>query len=84
LLQLEAEMRLPGRAWLQFEVEPAPDGAIIRQTAIFDPWGLVGLLYWYGLYPLHVIIFRGMLRRIALRAEAEATVSRALSDLSYS
>ena len=76
LLQLEAEMRLPGRAWLQFEVEPAADGAIIRQTAIFDPWGLAGLLYWYGLYPLHVIIFRGMLRRMALRAEAEDTVSR--------
>ena len=64
-LQLEAEMRLPGRAWLQFEVEETEDGSVIRQTAIFDPWGLSGLLYWYALYPLHALIFRGMLRRIA-------------------
>ena len=42
--------------------------ATIRQTAEFDPVGLAGLLYWYGIYPLHVLVFRGMLREIAARA----------------
>ena len=68
LLRLSAEMRLPGRAWLQFEVEPTAAGARIRQTAIFDPLGLAGLLYWYSLYPLHRLIFSGMLRGIAAAA----------------
>jgi hypothetical protein len=72
LLRLSAEMRLPGRAWLQFEVTPAGEGRTeIRQTAIFDPAGLTGLLYWYGLYPFHAPIFNGMLRGIAARAECE-------------
>lgn len=69
LLRLYAEMRLPGRAWLQFEVEPQEAGARIRQTAIFDPIGLFGLLYWYGLLPLHSLIFAGMLRGLARDAE---------------
>lgn len=71
LLRLAAEMRLPGRAWLQFEVTPL-DGqrSEIRQTAIFDPAGLGGLLYWYALYPVHALVFDGMLRGIAARAEA--------------
>ncbi len=71
LLRLYAEMRLPGRAWLQFEVEPTDGGSTIRQTAIFDPVGLGGRLYWYSLYPLHALIFRGMLRRIACLAQDE-------------
>lgn len=76
-LRLSAEMKVPGRAWLQFEVEPIgtpPDfqGSSIRQTAIFDPAGLAGLVYWYALYPAHRWIFAGMLRAIAARAEAEA------------
>lgn len=70
LLRLRAEMRLPGRAWLQFEVEPAPEGARIWQTAIFDPLGLAGRVYWYALYPLHSLIFSGMLRALARLAEA--------------
>ena len=73
LLRLRAEMRLPGRAWLQFEVEPLAEGrSRIVQTALFDPAGLAGLLYWYGLWPLHALIFRGMLRRIAQAGEAAA------------
>jgi uncharacterized protein YbjT (DUF2867 family) len=68
LLRLVAEMRLPGRAWLQFEVDESPRGAIIRQTAIFDPAGVVGKLYWYALFPIHRYIFGGMLRGIAERA----------------
>jgi uncharacterized protein YbjT (DUF2867 family) len=69
LLRLAAEMHLPGRAWLQFEVEPEGDGSVVRQTAIFDARGAAGLLYWYLLYPLHVLVFRGMLRGIARAAE---------------
>jgi uncharacterized protein YbjT (DUF2867 family) len=68
MLRLVAEMRLPGRAWLQFEVQPSQSGSTIRQTAEFDPRGLTGMLYWYGLYPLHGLVFRGMLHRIATLA----------------
>jgi hypothetical protein len=68
-LYLAAEMKVPGRAWLQLEVEPNAQGTVIRQTAIFDPSGLAGLLYWYALYPVHRWIFRGMMREIAARAE---------------
>jgi uncharacterized protein YbjT (DUF2867 family) len=64
LLRLSAEMKLPGRAWLQFEVEPDGEGSLVRQTALFDPLGLVGLAYWYALYPLHQLVFAGMLRGI--------------------
>lgn len=67
-LRLSAEMKVPGRAWLQFEVIPHDNGSTIRQTAIFDPAGLGGLLYWYCLYPIHDRIFQGMLRRIAALA----------------
>jgi uncharacterized protein YbjT (DUF2867 family) len=68
LLRLRAEMRLPGRAWLQFEVRPTDGGSIITQTAVFDPIGVAGLLYWYSLYPVHSLVFGGMLRRIAQSA----------------
>ena len=68
LLRLRAEMRVPGRAWLQFEVTPVERGAEIRQTAIFDALGLLGLAYWYALYPFHRFVFAGMLRSIANRA----------------
>jgi hypothetical protein len=70
-LNLIAEMKVPGRAWLQFEVEPTVHGSLIRQTAIFDPVGLSGLLYWYALYPIHYCIFKGMLHRIAEAAQSE-------------
>ncbi|MDH3457680.1 MAG: SDR family oxidoreductase [Gemmatimonadota bacterium] len=68
MLRLAAEMKLPGRAWLQFEVEPRAPGSTIRQTAIFDPTGLLGLAYWYALYPVHALVFRGMLKQIARAA----------------
>jgi uncharacterized protein YbjT (DUF2867 family) len=71
LLRLFAEMKLPGRAWLQFEVKPEGAGSTIRQTAIFDPAGVIGLLYWYALYPVHNIIFSGMLRSIAKAVEKQ-------------
>ncbi|MBD3166417.1 DUF2867 domain-containing protein [bacterium] len=71
LLRLRAEMRLPGRAWLQFEVKPDDKhGSTIHQTAVFDPLGLGGLLYWYGIWPVHAWVFRAMLKGIAGAAEA--------------
>jgi hypothetical protein len=79
-LSLVAEMKLPGRAWLQFEVEPTGAGpdfhkSNIRQTATFDPAGLGGLVYWYALYPAHRWIFTGMLRAIATQAEEIETAT---------
>ncbi len=68
LLRLRAEMRVPGRAWLQYEVIDAPGGTRLLQTAFFEPKGLPGLAYWYGLYPIHGLIFRGMVRALAERA----------------
>ena len=76
-LNLVAEMKVPGRAWLQFEVEPTEHGSVIRQTAIFDPAGLSGLLYWYALYPIHYCIFEGMLHQIAAIAQRESAVASA-------
>jgi len=67
-LRLQAEMRLPGRAWLEFEVEPDGRDSVIRQTAVFDPAGLWGLAYWYMLYPIHHVLFGGMLKKIAQAA----------------
>lgn len=72
-LRLHAEMKVPGRAWLEFEVSPAGEGrTTLRQTAIFDPMGWLGRLYWYALYPLHFLVFRGMLRGLARAATTEA------------
>jgi len=72
-LRLFAEMKVPGRAWLEFEIEPRASGSRVRQTAIFEPAGLAGLAYWYLLYPVHAWIFRGMLRQIVKRAEGATT-----------
>ena len=74
LLRLSAGLKLPGRGWLEFRVEPLDDGArsLIRQTASFDPRGVAGRLYWYGVLPLHTLIFRGLLRRIAEHAAPRA------------
>ncbi len=71
-LRLRAEMKLPGRAWLEFEVVPREGGSTILQTALFDPIGLAGLAYWYLVYPLHRMVFAGMLASIARAAEAGA------------
>ena len=70
-LRLSAGLKLPGRGWLEFEVMPIDAGrrSIIRQTATFDPRGILGRAYWYAVLPLHGLMFRGMLKRIAERAE---------------
>ena len=67
LLRLRAEMKVPGKAWLEFEVRAAAGNAppLLSQTAVFAPKGLAGLAYWYLLYPVHALIFRGMIRQIA-------------------
>jgi hypothetical protein len=72
-LRLRAEMRVPGRAWLQFDIEPANEErtrSILTQTAFFEPRGLLGLAYWYALYPIHKLMFRGMVRTLRDRLES--------------
>lgn len=77
-VRLAAEMKLPGRAWLELEATPTgPASSVLRQTAVFDPVGLAGLAYWYALYAVHVLVFRGMLREMARRAAARARAGRA-------
>jgi uncharacterized protein YbjT (DUF2867 family) len=76
LLRLRAEMKVPGRAWLQYEVTPTESGSRLVQTAFFEPKGLPGLAYWYGLYPIHGMIFRGTVRVLAERAVRQAESAR--------
>jgi uncharacterized protein YbjT (DUF2867 family) len=77
LLRLRAEMKVPGRAWLQYEVTPTEGGSRLVQTAFFEPKGLPGLAYWYLLYPVHGLIFRGTVRVLAERAIQQAGPGRA-------
>ncbi len=71
LLRLRAEMKVPGKAWLQFQVTPGEQQqTLLSQTAFFAPKGLLGWLYWYGLYPLHRLIFSGLIDQIGQRAVA--------------
>ncbi len=60
-LLLFAEMKLPGEAWLEFKLENNQ----LWQTATFRPKGIMGRLYWYALWPIHNIIFKGMIKNIA-------------------
>lgn len=68
LLRLRAEMKVPGRAWLQWEALPENGGTRLVQTATFDPRGLIGAIYWYGLYPIHGRIFSDMVAALAKEA----------------
>jgi uncharacterized protein YbjT (DUF2867 family) len=71
LLRLRAEMKVPGDAWLQFEAKPQSGAeTLLVQTAFFAPKGLLGFLYWYVLYPIHALVFSGMIRNLARWAEA--------------
>jgi uncharacterized protein YbjT (DUF2867 family) len=77
LLRLRAEMRVPGEAWLQLEAEPLGEGQTrLIQTAYFAPKGLLGFLYWYGLYPIHGLIFSGLIGRLVEQAEQPAKEGR--------
>ncbi len=80
LLELRAEMKLPGIATLSFEIEPRDGGgSMLWQTARFQPRGLLGLAYWAAVVPLHGLVFNGMLRGIARSAEQQ---QRAATDAS--
>jgi uncharacterized protein YbjT (DUF2867 family) len=68
LLRLRAEMKVPGRAWLQYEVVPVDGGSRVIQTSFFEPKGLPGLVYWYALYPIHGVVYRGTVRALGKRA----------------
>jgi uncharacterized protein YbjT (DUF2867 family) len=69
LLRLRAEMKVPGRAWLQFEALPREGGGTtLRQTAFFEPRGIFGYLYWFSVLPFHSLIFGNMAERIAAEA----------------
>ncbi len=70
-LLLNAEMKLPGKAILFFELRPLADGRTeLRQIARFLPRGLLGLCYWYAITPLHNYVFDGMLRGIVKASQA--------------
>jgi len=71
-MRLRAEMKVPGLAWLQFEIIPqAEKKNIVIQTAFFEPKGLPGLLYWYLLYPIHGWMFSKLIARVVEKAEKE-------------
>jgi uncharacterized protein YbjT (DUF2867 family) len=85
MIRLRNEMKAPGPAWMQFEVLPgAKGGSLYVQTAFFEPHGLMGLAYWYALYPFHQIIFNGLAHAIVKRAKAvdEVGMSRSVSEKS--
>jgi hypothetical protein len=68
-LLLRAAMRMPGRAWLEFILAPAPHGkTLFRCCAWYEPRGLLGELYWWALYPVHILIFRGLVRAVSRKA----------------
>jgi hypothetical protein len=79
LILLQAEMHLPGQGWLRFRVRPdaARGKTQLVQTALFAPRGLLGLLYWYSIYPLHGFIFSSMIANLCAQAEALAAQEQA-------
>jgi uncharacterized protein YbjT (DUF2867 family) len=68
LMRLRAEMKLPGKAWLEFETIPQDDKTLFTVTAYFAPYGVSGFLYWYAMWPFHKFIFSGLTRMLASRA----------------
>ena len=64
-LVLRAEMKVPGKAWLSWEVQPVKGGCELTQTALFEPRGLWGAVYWYSMYPAHQFIFSDMCETLA-------------------
>jgi len=72
LLRLRAEMRVPGDAWLEWRLSETAEGVQLRQRARFHPRGVLGRLYWWSLVPIHTMIFRELIVRLASAAEARA------------
>ena len=82
LLRLRAEMRLPGLAWLEWHVEPAPSGSVLRQKATFYPRGLAGHAYWWSVAPFHAFVFGPMVERMG-RTAALRAMERAAGPASH-
>ena len=73
---LHAEMKLPGAAWLQFDLRPDVSGrTLLRCCAWFQPRGLLGEIYWYALYPIHLLIFNKLITAVGRRAELPCAVA---------
>lgn len=78
LMRLRAEMKAPGKAWLEFQSEPSSNGdrqsdqTLFTVSAYFEPHGVSGFLYWYALWPFHSFLFDGLTRRLASRARVLA------------
>ncbi len=70
-LRLRAEMKVPGKAWIEWRAEPEGSGTRLVQLALFEPAGILGVLYWRVLYPLHKMIFSDLVRAIMREAEIE-------------
>jgi uncharacterized protein YbjT (DUF2867 family) len=68
LLRLRAEMKVPGKAWLQFESTPQDGKTLLTETAYYEPRGFWGFVYWYAMWPFHAFLFDGLIRRLAARA----------------
>jgi hypothetical protein len=68
LFRLQAEMKVPGQAWLQWETKEEEGKTRLTQAALFRPKGFFGWLYWYGAYPFHAFIFDALIDAIAARA----------------
>jgi hypothetical protein len=62
-LLLFAEMKMPGNAWLDYRVEDTR----IKQRVVFEPFGIIGRIYWYVLLPVHNLMFQGLIEKIALK-----------------
>ena len=71
LLRLRAEMKLPGRGWLEWETREEDGQTLLTQVAVFAPVGFLGWAYWHASYPFHARIFRGMVDGIAELAVEE-------------
>jgi hypothetical protein len=73
-------MKVPGRAWLQFEADPIDENrTTLTQSALFEPKGLLGFLYWWSMYPIHLFIFSDMVRAVGRDAESIASKRSASS-----
>lgn len=72
-LQLAAEMRLPGEAWLEWRIREEDDGRVLEQTAYFRPRGLMGRLYWIAVLPFHAFVFGNMARGVERAARGRAS-----------
>ncbi len=71
-LLLRAELKAPGYGWMEWKIQPSDKGSRLTQTAFLAPRSLPGFLYWYALWPLHNLVFGGLLRAIARQSERAA------------